>query len=204
MSASKANTIDLPNFHIKFGSGFLLFFALIYFFDNSGFISALLPAVLMHELGHILVMLFFGASPTQLKATLSGFEIDYLGSLNDTKELIIALSGPFFGLLFAFLYARLGRLWDSDYLLMCAGLGFVLNFFNLLPAMPLDGGRASGFALRAVFSEYKAQKLAGTVGKISAALLLLSGLYLIAKGLGFALFLAGIWLLILQQNKSCK
>lgn len=204
MSASKVNTIELPNFHIKLGRGFILFFALIYFFDNSGFISALFPAVLMHELGHIFVMLLFGARPTQLKATLSGFKIDYLGSLNDSKELIIALSGPFFGLLFAFLCAKLGRLWESDYLLMCAGLGFVLNFFNLLPAMPLDGGRILVFALRALFGEGKAQKLAAAVGKLTAAALLVSGLYFIARGFGFALFLAGSWLFILQQNKSCK
>lgn len=204
MRASKVNTIELPDFHIKLGSGFILFFALVYFFDDSGFISALFPAVLMHELGHILLIFLFGASPTRLKATLSGFEIDYLGSLNDTKELIIALSGPFWGLLFAFLCAKLGQLRNSDYLLLCAGLGFILNFFNLLPVLPLDGGRVLNLSLRASFGEVKAEKLVGTVGKISAALLLLSGLYFIAKGLGFALFIAGGWLLILQQNKSCK
>ena len=204
MRASKVNTIDLPNFHIKLGSGFLLFFALIFFFDDSGLLSALFPAVLMHELGHIFLMLFFGAHPTQLKATLSGFEIGYSGILSETQELLTALAGPVLGLLFSLMCARLGRLWDSDYLLLCAGMGFIINFFNLLPAMPLDGGRVLSFALCVLFGEGKAQKLVGTVGKTTAVLLLVSGLYFIARGFGYALFLAGSWLLILQQKKSCK
>jgi len=204
MSTSKVNTAKAPTFHVKIGSGFVLLFALIYFFDDSGFLAALFPAVLVHELGHVLFMLFFGAYPRRLKATLSGFEIDYLGSLNDTKELIIALSGPFFGLLFALLCAKLGQLWSSDYMLMCAGIGFVMSYFNFLPALPLDGGRVLGFMLRALFGEDKARKFMRFVGLLTASLLLLSGLYCVAKGFGFALFLAGIWLFILQQNKSCK
>lgn len=204
MSTSKVNTNVTPKFHISLGSGFILLFSLIFFFDDSGFLLAFLPSVLMHELGHILIMFFFGARPTRLKATLSGFEIDYLGSLNGTKELIIALSGPFLGLLFAFLCARLGSLRDSDYLLMCGGLGFILNFFNLLPAMPLDGGRALAFLLRSLFDESRSTTIACVISLSTASLLFAWGLYLFVKGFGFALLLAGSWLFILQQNKSCK
>lgn len=204
MRTSKVKTIDAPLFHVKLGAGFFLLFALIFFFDESGFIAALFPVVLVHELGHVLIMLLFGAQPTRLKATLSGFEIDYSGVISDKQEMITALAGPAFGLAFSLLCAKLGQARASDYLLMCAGLGFVINFFNFLPAKPLDGGRVLSFALRYLFGEDKARKPLRIAGLLTTMLLLVSGLYFIAKGFGFALFLAGIWLLILQQNKSCK
>ncbi len=204
MKQSKVNTNEAPYFRIELGSGFILFLALVWFFDESGFLAALLPAVLVHELGHIMFLLFFGARPTRLKAAISGFRIDYSGCLSETQEMLAALAGPAFGLLFSFLSARLGRFWNSEYLLMCAGLGFILNFFNFLPAMPLDGGRVLGFALRAVFGGEKARLILRTAGFVTASLLLASGLYFIASGLGPALFLAGLWLFILQNKKSCK
>ncbi len=204
MRAKRVNTIELPSFRIKLGSGFILIFALIYFFDGSGFLSALFPAVLIHELGHIFLMLLFGVRPTQLKATLSGFEISYSGAISEKQEMLTALAGPAFGLIFSLICARLGQLRQNDYLLLCAGLGFVINTFNLLPALPLDGGRVLLFAFRALFGEGKAQRLIRCVGLLAALLLVVCGLYFIAKGFGFALFFAGVWLFTLQQNKSCK
>lgn len=204
MRFQKTNTIKVSAFHIRLESGFVLLFALVYFFDDTGFLLALCPAVLVHELGHIIFMIFFGAYPRQLKATLSGFALDYSGLISEKQEMLTALAGPAFGLAFSLLCAKLGRLWNSDYLLMCAGLGFIINFFNLLPALPLDGGRVWGFALRSLLGEDKAPNVMRKVGLLIAILLLALGLYFIARGFGFALFLAGIWLFILQQNKSCK
>ncbi len=204
MKSLKTATINSPVFNIKLDSGFVLLFALIYFFDESGFLLALLPAVLVHELGHVLFMLFFGAYPRRLKATLSGLAIDYSGVISEKQEMLTALAGPAFGLAFSLLCAKLGRLWSSDYLLLCAGLGYVINTFNFLPAMPLDGGRVFNFALRALLGEDKARPVMRIVGLLAAILLLASGLHFIAKGFGFAIFLAGVWLFILQQNKSCK
>ena len=204
MRFQKTNTIEVPTFHIKLGGGFVLLFALVYFFDDSGLLAAIFPVVLVHELGHILFMIFFGAYPRQLNATFSGFAIDYCGVISEKQEMMTALAGPAIGLAFSLLCAELGRLWSSDYLLMCSGLGFVINFFNLLPALPLDGGRVWGFALRELLGEDKASIVMRAAGLLIAILLLASGLFFIAMGFGFALFLAGIWLFILQQNKSCK
>ncbi|PKM72418.1 MAG: hypothetical protein CVU91_08440 [Firmicutes bacterium HGW-Firmicutes-16] len=204
MRRAKLNTIATPVFRIKFDSGFILLFALIWFFDESGFLAALIPSMLMHELGHIIFLHFFGARPTKLGAALSGLKIDYSGVMSDAQEMLVALAGPAFGLLFSFLCAWFGRLWDSEYLLMCAGLGFIINIFNFLPSEPLDGGRVLGFFLRALLDEERAWAILRGAGLITATLLVASGLYLLSRGLGPALFLAGLWLFILQQKKSCK
>lgn len=189
---------------IELGSGFLLFFAFINFFDDCGIIAALVPAVIAHETGHILAILLLGAKPKRLSATLSGFSLDYSGDLNENQELLIAIAGPVFGLASAVLFAKLGKLIDSEYLIMSAGLGFVINVFNLLPAIPLDGGHVLIFALKAIFGAKIAQTIAAIMGYLISIAILVLGLYFILKGYGFAFFLAGLWLFILQQNKSCK
>ncbi|MFB0919948.1 MAG: hypothetical protein QMB62_03560 [Oscillospiraceae bacterium] len=204
MRQSKVNTIGAPVFRMEFGSGFILLFALIWFFDESGFLAALVPAMLIHELGHIVFLLFFGARPIKLKAALSGLKIDYSGVMTDTQEMLTAFAGPAFGLFFSFLCARFGRLWSSDYLLMCAGLGFIINSFNFLPVKPLDGGRVLSFFLRSLFGEERAYCILRISGLMVSSLLLVSGLYLISMGDGPALFIAGLWLFILQLEKSCK
>lgn len=204
MRRAKLNTLGAPVFRIELGSGFILLFTLVWFFDESGFLAALFPAILVHELGHIVFLHFFGARPTKLGAALSGLTIDYSGVMTDVQEMLVALAGPAFGLAFSFLCAWFGRLWDSEYLLMCAGLGFIINAFNFLPAPPLDGGRVLGFFLRALFGEERAWSVLRIAGLVTASLLAASGLYLISRGLGPALLLAGLWLFLLQQKKSCK
>lgn len=190
----------IPRFSVELGSGFLLLFAFIYFFDESGLLASLFPVVLVHELGHVFAMLIFGAFPTRLKATLSGFTMDYSGNTSERQEMLVALSGPAFGFAFSFLCARVGQSLDSEYLLMCAGLGFVLNIFNLLPAMSLDGGRILDYLLSIAYGAEKAPRIIRTVGLVTVFLLLILGLYYIANGYGFSLFAAGIWLFVLQRN----
>ncbi len=190
----------IPRFRIELGSGFLLLLAFIYFFDESGLLASLFPVVLVHEAGHVLAMVFFGAYPTRLKATLAGFTIDYSGDTNDRQEMLVALAGPAFGFVFSVLCARLGQRLSSEYLLMCAGLGFVLNVFNLLPAMSLDGGRILDYFLRTAYGDENAPRIIRVVGLVSVFLLLGFGLYNIAGGHGFSLLVAGIWLFVLQRN----
>lgn len=189
----------IPPFRIELGSGFLLIIALIYFFDESGMLASLFPVVLMHETGHILAMLFLGAYPTRLKATLSGFTIDYSGDTSETQEMLVALAGPALGFAFSFLCARLGRITGRESLLMCSGLGFVLNTFNLLPALSLDGGRILIYFLRRSFGHEKAPRILRVVGLAVVILLLGIGIFQATVGLGISLIVAGVWLFVLQR-----
>ena len=61
---------------------------------------------------------------------------------NAYVEAKIGLAGPVLGTLGAAVVLGLGELQDSDLLRAAASTGFLLNLFNLLPIVPLDGGRA--------------------------------------------------------------
>ena len=60
---------------------------------------------------------------------------------NAWREARMALAGPLVGALGAAVCWGLAVRFDSDLMLALAYFGFFLNLFNLLPIVPLDGGR---------------------------------------------------------------
>jgi Zn-dependent protease len=61
---------------------------------------------------------------------------------NAWREALIALAGPVVGSLGAAAVWWYGEATDNNLLIAIAFTGFFLNLFNLLPIVPLDGGRA--------------------------------------------------------------
>ena len=98
----------------------------------------------VHELGHVLELRRQG-----IPASAPLF-IPFLGAVvgmkqmppNAWKEAQVALAGPILGSLGAAAVWVAGEAYDSDLLVALAFTGFLLNLFNLLPIVPLDGGRA--------------------------------------------------------------
>lgn len=190
----------LPPLQLRFGVGFVVLVSVIYFFDTYGVIAALMPAVAVHELGHMAALYFLGAPPRRITASMAGLSMDYVGSLSPKGELSAALSGPIFGLAFAFLCAWCGRWLENDFLLLSAGLGCVLNLFNLLPVRPLDGGRALCALLELRLSPRTALRIVTVLGVLISLFMVGFGTYLFLEGRGFALVPAGVWLLFMQKN----
>ncbi len=191
----------LAPFRLEFGAGFIALLAVIYFFDYEGFVPALIPAVAVHELGHMTALILLGRAPRKLTASLSGFSLDYEGHLRPLPSLFTALAGPFFGLCYSFLCAMCGKLWNNDYLLLSAGIGLIINAFNLLPAFPLDGGRALLSFLSLVMDKRRARRIINALGFITAALLIAAGIFFTITLRSPALAAAGVWLLVMQKKE---
>jgi Zn-dependent protease len=76
--------------------------------------------------------------------------IPFMGALITMKEMPhdvwrearVALAGPIVGSLGAAVFWVIGAATDRDFFTAMAYVGFFLNLFNLLPIVPLDGGRA--------------------------------------------------------------
>jgi len=119
-------------------------FFLAGFVDFSlGGIIILVSVLLVHELGHLLTMKLLKYSDVKM------FFIPFLGaavsgkSKDDSalKSCIVSLMGPFPGILLAIPCYFLFPLTKNYYFLKTAEILIFLNVFNLLPIMPLDGGR---------------------------------------------------------------
>jgi Zn-dependent protease len=100
--------------------------------------------LLVHEMGHLIQLRREG-----VKASAPMF-IPFLGALiwarsfggNALAEARVGLAGPVLGSLGAAAVAGVSYATGSDLLRALAFTGFFLNLFNLLPVVPLDGGRA--------------------------------------------------------------
>jgi Zn-dependent protease len=100
--------------------------------------------LLVHEMGHVIQLRREG-----IKASAPMF-IPFMGAFiaskslgnNATAEARVGLAGPVLGSLGAAALLPIASATDSDLLRALAFTGFFLNLFNLLPVVPLDGGRA--------------------------------------------------------------
>ena len=167
----------------------LLFFAAVFFFDTSGIVSALIPAALVHELGHLLLLKLFHRRLTGLRLGLFGLEMDYAPGLEGWQSLACAAAGPAFGGLFALLACSLG----GDFWLVSGAASFLLTCFNLLPVLPLDGGR--------VLTALMPERTARGISLLAACLLLAGGIAICVRFRSFGLLLAALWLVI--WNCTC-
>jgi Zn-dependent protease len=145
-----------------------------------GFAMAMLlfASVLLHEMGHAAAAVKFGLPVGSITLLIFGgaTEIDQ-GDATPTQALGTALAGPVVNLIIgvsALLLARLLPSMTLDVKLMLLILGVMNIFlmaFNLVPAFPLDGGRALQAILQLRLSDARASYWTAQIGKLLAFLL---------------------------------
>ena len=130
-------------FKAKFLWSMLISAAFYVWFGGWWFGIGLIILLFVHEMGHVLE-----AKRQGLPVSAPLF-IPFLGALitlkqmphNAWNEAKLAIAGPIVGSLGAAAIWIAGVAYDSNHLKALAFLGFFLNLFNLLPVVPLDGGR---------------------------------------------------------------
>ena len=111
-------------------------------------------AIALHEIGHVLAMRIFGYKNVRLLFVplFGGLATGEPRELDATKNALVALAGPVFGLVTAALAGVIAYFLDSPpWLVKFAWLSLGLNAFNLVPFVPLDGGQVANESL---FSRY--------------------------------------------------
>ena len=143
--ALKALLVALPNLKLLTTAGTALISVAAYsLFWGWEFAAGFVVLLFLHEMGHVIALRREG-----IKASAPMF-IPFLGAViiakslgeNALAEARVGLAGPILGTLAAAAVAVVGGLTGSDFLLALAYVGFLINLFNLLPVVPLDGGRA--------------------------------------------------------------
>jgi Zn-dependent protease len=144
-SKAKALLLILPKLKILTTSGSMLVsiaaYALIWGWTFAvGFVALLF----LHEIGHVIQLRREG-----IKASAPMF-IPFLGAVISAKsmgddaaaEARVGLAGPVLGSIATLIPLGLWLATGNEFWQALAFVGFFLNLFNLLPVLPLDGGRA--------------------------------------------------------------
>ncbi|MDG4831154.1 site-2 protease family protein [Solwaraspora sp. WMMD1047] len=141
-----------------------------------GFVVCLLGSVLLHELGHALTARRYGIGVRGITLELLGgyTEMDR-DAPNPRVDLLVSLAGPAVSLVLG-LAAAVTTLLLPDRTLInqlafqLAVSNLIVAVFNLLPGLPLDGGRALRATVWAISRDrHRGTEVAGWVGRVVAA-----------------------------------
>jgi Zn-dependent protease len=137
---------SLLGFPVDVNLSFLLLLALVFvaFGGIAGvaLVCLVFASVVLHELGHALVARHLGVR-------IAGIELSFFGGAakmvelprTANHELAIAAAGPAVSLMLGGAGFALGVLLHSPLLLWLGWTNIILAGFNLIPALPMDGGR---------------------------------------------------------------
>ena len=177
---------------VEISSGFLLLLGALFWLDKGvGLLPWGLAACIVHELGHVAVATALGGRMERLSLTAVGAElkIGYDIPLTYSRDSLVALAGPLANLLAGVL--ALALRWE-----LAAALTFAVGIFNLLPILPLDGGRIVYGLLANRLDPDWAERLMTALSGCLVGLLVGVGAVAAVQFANVTLLLTALWLLV--------
>jgi Zn-dependent protease len=141
----KAAVLFLPKLKLLTTAGTALVSVAAYsLFWGWPFAVGFVVLLFVHEMGHVLQLRKEG-----IKASAPMF-VPFMGAVITSRSLgqdalaeaRVGLAGPVLGSLGAAVCLLVAAMSGSDFFRALAYVGFLINLFNLIPVLPLDGGRA--------------------------------------------------------------
>jgi Zn-dependent protease len=164
----------------------------------------LLVSIGLHEYGHVFIAQSLGVRPKSVTLMLLGgvSEIEKIPEGQKYGEFKLAIVGPAVSFVLAGIFyliqnkTALPNLYLFSYWM--SSLNLVLGIFNLIPAFPLDGGRALRSVLEARQGRVRATELATQISQIIAGVLGILGLL----SLHFLLVLIALVIYVAARNEA--
>ncbi len=173
-----------------------LFFGLfswLLIYEQKGLAAGCLAASLIHECGHLLMMLWRKTPPSRIVVGIFGMRMEKQEalSLSFVDDIWIAAGGPLINLFCFFLF----WLWGKE---QAAAIHLVIGGMNILPIETLDGGEILLNFLYRRFSRETSQKilLLCSVGTLFP-LLTIGFFVLLQSGSNISLLAVAVYLILL-------
>ena len=126
------------NFHISVPFTVMLAFLLIV--DKTGLMSASIFAVVVHELGHILMMRHLKCLPREVSFCIFGISIVGASFCTFKENIKIAIFGPLANFFLFVVFYIIGVLMANNLILAFSAVQLVEGTVNMFPVIGLDGG----------------------------------------------------------------
>lgn len=179
----------------------LLFGAYMALIGQGKLLGCGLLSITLHECAHAAAAGAFGCAPVEMEITPLGclMRLEDENRLPPLRRLLMLLCGPacsaLLALLSAWLTARGALDWETGRTLFCCNASILL--VNLLPALPLDGGRMTALLLGLRLSGATVSRVMRALGTFFGALLVAANVAVccMAGGWNLSLGCAGAFLL---------
>lgn len=174
---------------LRVGAGFILSLSALYFFGGTDALCALLLADAVHELGHVLALVLTGTEIVSVELHAAGAVIRCGAFRSDGAEALCAAAGPLAGILVGIV-----GLWlPYDFCRYTGAVALCASAFNLLPALPLDGGWLLMLAASKYLDPSVADALLRVTGNLCAlGIALLSARLHLIVGIAAGIYLAAL------------
>ncbi|RRJ61547.1 Zn-dependent protease [Paenibacillus oralis] len=163
---------------------------------------SLFAIVFIHELGHVAAARMYGIRVLSVQMLPFGgvAVMEDAGDLTAGREIAIALAGPLQNvlLIFASLLLHAAGLWDGPFLDYFIRSNILIALFNLLPILPLDGGKISQAFCSLLLPYHATLVWSYRISLLFSAMLIaysLLPLLLLREGLQLNILMIGIFLL---------
>ena len=184
---------------VKIHPAFILIWLLFLLTDKSAYVLYLFLAAAVHETAHICAFMTYGANIEKMEILPFGISVKLRSAtfLSCKKEIVASLAGVGVNFLLAGLLSLLPGNLPIDgipFFILC---NLALGIVNLVPIMPLDGGRCVYFILLSKLDPLKASKISLVISYLFLIPLFLLSLYIIViSKYNFSLLLIVIYLLL--------
>lgn len=184
-------------FSLEVRPGAVVLLSGLYFLLPLRWYARLALTVTVHELGHVAALILCGAQVCGLRMEGCGLVLRCTPTEGALRTVTAALAGPAAGAGLFCILRGLGYI-------ACAELSLLFSCVNLLPVLPLDGGRALEAVVAALAGARAAERLLDVLGLVLPVALMGLGVVLFARGMGLALGVFGAWLALLQPGMTCQ
>ena len=171
--------------------------------DTTGFMSASLFAVAVHEAGHLIIMRIMKCPPAKIEVSFAGVLISGRYMTDRRENLLILAGGPLANiaaaLVFFVLYSVSGKMILAADTVVEAAYAAI----NLVPVKGLDGGSITEEILDVILGTERSRLIMSVLSVLIAAMTVIAGITLIIKSRNNpSLLLLGIYLVILNIVKA--
>lgn len=183
---------------VQVSPGFLLLLGILFYLDEGiGILPWGILAAALHECGHVLASRLFGGRVEAIAFGITGAELRFFYPcvLSYGRENVISLAGPAANLLTGGIALCLGGH-------LFAMASFALGLFNLVPILPLDGGRLLENLVAGQFGITAAENVLTVCAGISIGVLAGFGLIAAVRYANVMLLILSGWLLFGSIRKK--
>ncbi len=188
-------TIKFKDTQIHLSFFFALALTLLGIFDKTGSVLLCVLSGILHEAGHLSVLLIFGEKPKKICITPFGMRIERKGAFSHsfTKEAFCAFAGPLVNIILFLIFhkSHFGK------------INLTIALLNLLPSEPLDGGKILENLLKMKLSIEKAEKISLIISCITVFPVAIIGFIILFQSrYNFSLLLISFYMIFFIAMKK--